>query len=422
MDVYHQFIQDRLNDIIKMYPGQRLLYIQPEYYDFVVELYEESMLFGNFTIVSNPKSSTGDFSIFFIVGNSVESLKHVITFLQMFPNNMKVLMFLPHSNSFVKQLLIQYGYISINWGIPNDFGNEIVATSLFCDFRMQQSCIIMPTNNSFRDIFLYHEDTYIENALICLKSIESIYGMFSQVISVGDTSKRLANALLTSRGKKHGYDADLAIIIDRSIDLLTPMLIESHEAGNNHIFKEYYLKQLDIILGNRSISKFLDQLLTLDDLSLSVRTWLIGEIIGYRFSKSESKFFEQLLINEYGEKGISILGNIGNTLLTFDRKWNSVSNIEINRESCILYNGYIPKLISIIRNCINATKIESIPISFHMEMNEKPINKLFVFVVGGITLSEISLIRNIEDETHKEIMIMSTEIITCHSIIQSLLK
>jgi hypothetical protein len=127
---------------------------------------------------------------------------------------------------------------------------EIIIDELNLDFLpIDTDLLSMEANDCFRDIYLNNDTTPLFNVAHGLITLQKLYGIIPNVFVKGDKSKQCYETMMRMQRevpdneKKVPTQIENLILIDRTIDLITPMMIPAtYEALLDEVFgKAKYL-------------------------------------------------------------------------------------------------------------------------------------------------------------------------------------
>ncbi|KAG8997603.1 hypothetical protein FRB94_003312 [Tulasnella sp. JGI-2019a] len=117
---------------------------------------------------------------------------------------------------------------------------EVTITSYKLEFiPVEDDLISLEWDSTFKEIFLDGDETSIYYAAQALLTIQQAYGLFPRIVGKGDAAKKLANLLIhlrahpttTAQANSPNLSTpsellDSLVIIDRSTDMITPLLTQ----------------------------------------------------------------------------------------------------------------------------------------------------------------------------------------------------
>jgi hypothetical protein len=123
-------------------------------------------------------------------------------------------------------------------------GDNIIIDELNLDFLpIDTDLLSMESNDGFRDLYLNNDSTLILNLAHGLVTLQQLYGIIPNVFVKGDKAKQCYDSMMRMQRevpdneKKVPTQIENLILIDRSIDLVTPMMIPAtYEALLDEVF------------------------------------------------------------------------------------------------------------------------------------------------------------------------------------------
>ena len=226
--------------IINKFSTPRTLTI-PEYLiNFINQLFfpeKLNELIQSIVPFKNIESSNQKRSIFFLIYNDINSIREVCKIFKKIPNYTKILLLIPRFTNVCQQIFSEYGFIPIQGLEPSDPQIEISIFDFHSDFLfIEEDYFLLPCINSFYNIFLNHDDNDLYNSSRSLLKIQSLFGKIPKIQTIGKKSlkiKELTNDLSSQNPSLYStiHQIDSLIIIDREIDLITPLLTQTSFEG-----------------------------------------------------------------------------------------------------------------------------------------------------------------------------------------------
>lgn len=145
------------------------------------------------------------------------------------PNYTKALFLIPRNTAYVEQVLQNYDFVPVQTA-PVDKKFEIYVQEFHADFLpIDNDFFLMPCVNSFHHIAIENDFNDLYSSARCLAKIQMVFGQIPQVFTLGTSAERvrdLMNGILnqTVSSTSSIPQIDSLIIIDRSADLITPLM------------------------------------------------------------------------------------------------------------------------------------------------------------------------------------------------------
>lgn len=119
------------------------------------------------------------------------------------------------------------------------------------------------------------------------------------------------------------------------------------------------------------------------------------------------------------------LNNLINYKKTFEILDENV-HLKTERDVSTCYNGYIPILVRIIETILqNSPKDTSLSVKYQDDQNKQLFSQqdgVLVFIVGGVSYSEISCLQRLASQNNKNMMICTTNMINSKSLVNTFLE
>ena len=145
------------------------------------------------------------------------------------PNYTKALLLIPRNTAYVEQVLVNRGY-NITQNCPTDNSREIYVREFRADFLpIDNDFFLMPCVNSFYQLNVEKDFNDLYSSARCLAKIQMVFGNIPQVFTMGQMAERvrdLMQGIISQTGSSQATapQIDSLIIIDRGVDLITPLM------------------------------------------------------------------------------------------------------------------------------------------------------------------------------------------------------
>ncbi|KAG6851377.1 hypothetical protein H0H93_005775 [Arthromyces matolae] len=148
--------------------------------------------------------------------HSKESKKHTYT-----------LLLVPRTSNLVAQILEEEGVLG-----------DITISSYNLQFiPLAEDVVSLEYDNTFKDVWVDGDETAIYDSAQALTTLQKLYGLFPRVVGKGDAAARLATLLTREAPKVFNSSLpdtllspsdkiDALIVLDRRVDMVTPMLTQ----------------------------------------------------------------------------------------------------------------------------------------------------------------------------------------------------
>ena len=235
-------------------------------------------------------------------------------------------------------------------------------------------------------------------------------------------------------------------LIDKHLDLLVMVYAEKGKDFSNSAKVQAYF---DLLWGE-SCSSLAEQLISLrDDWRSAMKLLILESCVNITHNKKFYQTIQNLIISQFGPKAIQSLLNLDKTGLfsrenKFPADWKItqenlsvtekpkvVGGKNVYKTNCMnILDGYVPISVRIVQHCIaNTTKViqnitqnknMKITVTTNPNLNTtKQKRKVLIFFVGGVTLTECSIIRSLSNE-NIQFLIGSTEQINSETFLDQL--
>lgn len=119
------------------------------------------------------------------------------------------------------------------------------------------------------------------------------------------------------------------------------------------------------------------------------------------------------------------LNNLANYKKIFEILDNNV-HMRTERDISTCYNGYIPILVKIIESVLHNTPVDpNIPLKYTNQENKHLFAQqdgVLLFVVGGVSYSEVSCLQRLASQNNKNMMICTTNVTNSSSLVNTFLN
>ncbi|KAF8665403.1 hypothetical protein AX16_000422 [Volvariella volvacea WC 439] len=114
-------------------------------------------------------------------------------------------------------------------------GDVIISSYNLQFIPLADDVISLEYDGAFKQLWVDGDETVIHDSALALNTIQKIYGQFPRIVGKGDYSARLATLITRSNSSNSTNDAtrpgsqshiDSLIVLDRRVDLVTPMLTQ----------------------------------------------------------------------------------------------------------------------------------------------------------------------------------------------------
>lgn len=215
----NKLIQASNTDIVVTSPPKLKFFVQQFFNE------RKKIHYKPLATITNPESA---YTLIVITNSDPENLDLISTKLQNCSNLRKALLVIPKLTENDRQIIEKHNLQIVSQ--PSQFhSSEVFVGELPADFiPVEQDFFLMPSSNSFKKLFLFHETNEIYNSARALTKIQYIYGRIPHIVSVGDKSEkiqRLMSGMLDQCEvqKPETNTISSIIIFDRLADLITPL-------------------------------------------------------------------------------------------------------------------------------------------------------------------------------------------------------
>ncbi|EAY22415.1 Sec1 family protein [Trichomonas vaginalis G3] len=178
------------------------------------------------------KQSDAHRSLIYITPANAEFIKEIIPKYELVPNYLKAVFIIPRSNAFVEQTLRENNFSPV-YEPPKDLKTDVLLREFHADFMaVDNFYFLLPIKNCFAHTFIQNESSDIFSVSRALAKIQTIFGKIPQVVTVG-TKAEMVRDLTFGIENQCNISAsnipqiDTLLIIDRSVDLITPLLSQN---------------------------------------------------------------------------------------------------------------------------------------------------------------------------------------------------
>lgn len=223
-------------DLIKVLPSKgRKLSFPPCVQDFVKSLLDSNIIGNEIQEILNLSeiNPTDEQGVLIIISPSdKDTIESVCQFFQRVPNYTKALLIIPRTTAFIQQVLDYHNFIPVQ-SCPSNPSKEIYIQDFHADFLpIDNDFFLMPCVNSFYQISIENDFNDLYSSARCLSKIQMVFGAIPQIFTLGYNAERVRDLMQgiisqTSPSSSTMPQIDSLIIIDRSADLISPLMTYS---------------------------------------------------------------------------------------------------------------------------------------------------------------------------------------------------
>ena len=231
LSAFSSAAETELNNLISSFPQKVVLLFPPQLEIFLTKTIPNVLLNNKKASyaksLKNPLKDPG--TLVFITTPEPEFIADFLPYLKNAPTYHKVILTIPKSNIFVDQMIIDNGYIPVDH-LPVNIKQEIYVHEFHNDFvAIEDSYFLLPCINSFYKTFIQNDMSDVFDSARALSKIQTIFGQIPQVITVGQVAEKCGEIMTgilnqISIAKSTFPQIDSLIIIDRTVDMMTPFL------------------------------------------------------------------------------------------------------------------------------------------------------------------------------------------------------
>ncbi|OHT06125.1 Sec1 family protein [Tritrichomonas foetus] len=221
-------------DLIKVLPPENRNLTYPQCVeDYVLNVINIRELRGNEISTVNPLTNvnpTKNVGVLIVISPADrDTIEEICKKFDEVPNYIKALLLIPRSTAYVQQVLENHSYISTQ-ACPVDATKEIYVQEFHADFLpIDNDFFLMPCVRSFYQINVENDFNDLYSSARCLAKIQVVFGTIPQVFTLGSMAERvrdLMQGVISQAGSSQATapQIDSLIIIDRSVDLITPLM------------------------------------------------------------------------------------------------------------------------------------------------------------------------------------------------------
>ncbi|THH33141.1 hypothetical protein EUX98_g1037 [Antrodiella citrinella] len=139
------------------------------------------------------------------------------------------LLLVPRTSTLVSRILEEEGVL----------GDVTISSYNLQFIPLAEDVLSLENDWAFKEIWVDGDETVIFNSMQALLSLQKLYGLFPRIVGKGDYASKLANLLTrynqgqgtTAAGKVSSEKLDSLVILDRRVDMITPLLTQLTYAG-----------------------------------------------------------------------------------------------------------------------------------------------------------------------------------------------
>ncbi|OHT09496.1 Sec1 family protein [Tritrichomonas foetus] len=267
MQLFKSKANAALEDIVLQYPEPHILTF-PNYLAFYVgALLDEkitSKIVQKIVPISGIGSSQERGTIFFFTTSDNSSINEILNLYQYIPNYTKVMLVIPRGTAQIQRAIAEKGYVVATQTNESNNNNDLkinnpsVQVAIYdfpADFLpIGTDFFLLPCFHSFYKLNIQSDFEDIYNSARALSKIESLFGHIPHVMCAGINAARVHQVLNQfNAGQKAQMkipQIDSLIIIDRNVDLITPLTTEVNVEGFiNAAFNIQYSSVIPKVMG-----------------------------------------------------------------------------------------------------------------------------------------------------------------------------
>ncbi|BES98201.1 Vacuolar protein sorting-associated protein [Nesidiocoris tenuis] len=151
------------------------------------------------------------------------------------------LFFVPRNTTVCRKRLSEKGVL----------GNFTYIEDIKCDiFPFDYDLLSMEVENTFKDLYLYNDPTTLYQAAQAIQTLQSLYGPINKISAIGEAAVHVNKLVDRLSREPHDFPShsqiDHLVLIDRSVDLLTPLVTQLTYEGL--IDEIYEIKNMNVFL------------------------------------------------------------------------------------------------------------------------------------------------------------------------------
>ena len=241
MQIFKKKARAFVEETIKLFPKPHILTFPDHlamYFASLLSGGESEKLGDHFVRLSSLGQNNGTGTIFFMTTADRDILESVINSFSGIPNFFKVFLIVPRQTTVLKTLIANKNLlISLS---PNHLNDPKLQVSVFdfpADFLpIGNDFFILPCKHSFfkMNVMANYDDVY--SSAKAISKIESLFGKIPHIMYAGANAQRVMKLLKYEFPSNQNVQMqipqiDSLIIIDRNVDLLTPLITEVNIEG-----------------------------------------------------------------------------------------------------------------------------------------------------------------------------------------------
>uniref|UniRef100_A0A146M4U8 Vacuolar protein sorting-associated protein 33A n=1 Tax=Lygus hesperus TaxID=30085 RepID=A0A146M4U8_LYGHE len=136
-------------------------------------------------------------------------------------------------------------------------GNFTFIEDIKCDiFPFDYDLMSMEVENTYKDLYLYNDPSTLYQAAQSIQTLQSLYGPITKISGLGDAAIHVNKLVERFSREPHSFPTtsqiDHLVLIDRSVDLLTPLVTQLTYEGL--IDEIYEIKNMNVFLPSEKFS------------------------------------------------------------------------------------------------------------------------------------------------------------------------
>jgi len=239
LKVFKDYSNIEFGKIVSMFPKPRSLAFPPYLSKYVFSMISQQNISGlidKCVMLDGIAKSDNSWSLFLVITESFDILSKVVKILSLVPNYQISLLVIPRLSDIGESFLTESGFNVVRSEVPAN-KKDISIFDFHADFLpIEDDFFVMPSLRSIFEIQLKGNMADIYNSARSLSKIQALYGKIPKIYCAGQNAQSVCEVLKnlmaqTAPITQTSSQIDSMIIIDRMVDMVTPILTQTTVEG-----------------------------------------------------------------------------------------------------------------------------------------------------------------------------------------------
>ena len=233
-NLFRDQAREDLSELLKDIPGPRVITAPVYLTNYLQSLLDDKIMKDSIKSVvtfDTVTASQGSASLVVVAPADRDTVDAVCAKFRSVPNYKKTLLIIPRMTALVQQVIHNYEFEMVSKGeqlvTPS---KQIIVKEFHADFvPVDVDFFLMPCSRTFYHTVIENDFNDLYSAARCLAKIQTVFGGIPQVMTIGGNAERvrdLMKGIMTQTGSSSATvpQIDTLVIIDRLVDLVTPLM------------------------------------------------------------------------------------------------------------------------------------------------------------------------------------------------------